>query len=81
MDGEDRTGSADSENGSDNSYVQVSREDAQRMDPSDFQPPNDSPQLISGTGMPAEEDYALENDNSTEPVEVCINNLSCMVAS
>lgn len=79
MDGEDyRTGSADSENGSDNSYVQVSKEDAQEdaqhMDPLDSQPPNDdSPQLVSGTGMSAE-DYTLEEGDSTttgqEPVQV-----------
>lgn len=63
MDGEDyRTGSADSENGSDNSYVQVSKEDAQHMDPLD-QPQNDSPQLVSGTGM-LSEDYAEEGDST-----------------
>lgn len=65
MDGEDyRTGSADSENGSDNSYVQVSKEDAQHMDPLDSQPSNDSPQLVSGTGV-STEDYALEEGDST----------------
>lgn len=65
MDGEDyRTGSADSENSSDNSYVQVSKEDAQNMDPPDSQPQNDSPKLVSGIGMSAE-DYTLEEGDST----------------
>ena len=63
MDGEDyRTGSADSENGSDNSYVKVSGED---MDPPDSQPPHDSPQLISGTGIGDEEDYTFTDGDST----------------
>ena len=64
MDGEDyRTGSADSENGSDNSYVKVSTEDAQNMDP--LEPPSDSPQLVSGTGMSAVDDYSMEEGDST----------------
>ena len=60
MDSEDyRTGSADSENGSDNSYVQVSKEDAQH-EPLDSGPSNDSPELVSGTA----EDYTLEEGES-----------------
>lgn len=51
---DDRTGSADSENGSsDNSFVQVSKEDAQSMNSPD-QPLHDSPQLLSGTGVSVE---------------------------
>lgn len=73
MESEDyKTGSADSENGSDNSYVQVSQEDAQHME-SESPQPTDSPQLISGSGMPPEED--LEEKDATiyedsEPVQV-----------
>jgi len=75
MEGEDyRTGSADSENSSDNSYVQVSREDAQNMDPPDSEPGDDSPQLISGTGVSPEDDFAHQEGDSTkreqEPVQV-----------
>ena len=67
-----KTGSADSENGSDNSYVQVSREDAQQMMDSPV-PPTDSPQLISGSGMsPVEElqdkDTTVYEDAEQEPV-------------
>ncbi len=70
MDGEDyRTGSADSENGSDNSYVKVGTED---MDPPDSQPTHhDSPQLISGTGIAPEEEYA-DGDSGQETVQVGI---------
>ena len=39
MDGEEyRTGSADSENGSDNSYVQVTQEEAQQLGPEEQTP-------------------------------------------
>lgn len=64
-----KAGSADSENGSnnsDNSYVQVSREDAQQMDSP--QPQTDSPQLLS-TGMPDFEETIYE-DPEPEPVQV-----------
>lgn len=70
MDGEDyRTASAaESENGSDNSYVKVSSED---MDPPDSQPTNDSPQLISGTGIaPDEEDTFGSRETNREAVQV-----------
>lgn len=75
MDGEDyRTGSADSENGSDNSYVQVSKEDAQHVEPLDTGHLNDSPELVSGTGM-STEDYTLEEGDSAttrqEAAQVC----------
>lgn len=70
---ENKTGSADSENGSDNSYVQVSQEDAQHMMADSPLPPTDSPQLLSGSGMPPEEE--LEDKDATvyedaEPVQV-----------
>lgn len=60
MDGEEyKNGKADSENGSDNSYVQVSPEDAQRMSSGESPSPpmRDSPQLISGSGVPPEEEF------------------------
>ena len=69
MDGEDyRTGSADSENGSDNSYVKVSSED---MDPPETEPAHDSPQLISGTGIAPEEDYTFgDGETGQDTVQV-----------
>lgn len=62
---DDRTGSADSENGSsDNSFVQVSKEDAQSMSSPD-QPLHDSPQLLSGTGVSVEDDLQQQEGDST----------------
>lgn len=63
-----KTGSADSENGSnsDNSYVQVSQEDAQRM--MDSPPLTDSPQLLSSSGMPPGEDFEETIYEDAEPV-------------
>ena len=73
MDGEDyRTGSADSENGSDNSYVKVSSED---MDPPDSQPTHDSPQLVSGTGIGDEEDYAVGDSTVTGHEEMQVSEI------
>ena len=72
---DEKSGSAESENGSDNSYVQVSREDAQNLMDSPV-PQTDSPQLISGSGMSPEEeleekDTTVYEDTRQEPVEVC----------
>ncbi len=84
MDTEDsKTGSADSENGSDTSYVQVSQEDAQRimsdmLDPSGSpQPPlHDSPQLLSGSGMPPQEDLEEGDATLTERGQVQVSMVS-----
>lgn len=68
MDGEEyKNGKADSENGSDNSYVQVSPEDAQRMSAGESPSPpmRDSPQLISGSGVPPEEEFEEEERDIT----------------
>lgn len=69
-DHDEKAGSAESENGSDNSYVQVSREDAQD---SPVPPQTDSPQLVSGSGMSPDEelDTTVYEDTQQEPVEVC----------
>lgn len=73
MDSEEyKTGSADSENGSDNSYVQVSQEDAQHMMADSPPPTTDSPQLLSGSGIPEEdfEDKDATIYEDAEPVQV-----------
>ena len=71
MDSDDNK-ATESENGSDNSYVQVSSEDAQlHMEPGSQLPLHDSPQLLSGSGMTEEGDFPFgEGDNTiTTPPE------------
>lgn len=70
----------ESENGSDNSYVQVSSEDAQlHTDPADpgsqQLPLHDSPQLLSGSGIPEEGDLRFGEGITThqESVQVMFN--------
>jgi hypothetical protein len=62
---EDRPGS---ENGSENSYVQVSKEDAQMTDSPVPLVPTDSPQLVE---EPQEKDTTVYEDAEPEPVQVC----------
>lgn len=73
MDGEDyRTGSADSENGSDNSYVQVSSEDvpASESQPLDI---DELPVTVDNSGIPDVDDEEdiygddAEDEETTEP--------------
>ena len=85
MDGEEyRTGSADSENGSDNSYVQVTQEEAQQLG-SQEQPPA-APQSEPYTAkIPAGEDeediYGADPDEGTPTREEQVKHQQCLFSS
>ena len=75
MDGEDyRTGSADSENGSDNSYVQVSSEDVPASESQPLVDIDELPVTVDNSGVPAVDDdediYGddAENEETTDKV-------------
>lgn len=70
MDSDDNK-ATESENGSDNSFVQVSSEDAQlhtdtdTADPASQPPLHDSPQLLSGSGLTEEGDLQFGEGDTT----------------
>lgn len=83
MDGEEyRTGSADSENGSDNSYVQVTQEEAQQLG-SQEQPPAAPQSELYPPKIPAVDDeediYTAGPDEGTPTQEEQVKHQQCLV--
>ncbi len=77
MDGEDyRTGSADSENGSDNSYVQVSREDVRESDPLSVEEDELVEDIVGPSGDDSEDIYG---DNGEQDETLSKEEVNCVL--
>ena len=70
MEEDHRTGSADSENSSDNSYVQVSKEEVQHVEEEPGVPTEPSPEVTSIPTEIEEEDIYTAGDDDDTPTAV-----------